>query len=139
MNQVLICLVVLALNLSCHGRSDSLIAARLQKIEVRYVNPQITTSITVSCLNFETYFEENMIHSQVLSKSSERDLLIREINRIILKAEKFEESPDVRMKIQLYNDKKVETVCVGNTLISVKENSYLIDDAFKEFMEENFK
>lgn len=109
--------------------------SQTQKIEVRYVNIETFTSISVECEKFEDYFESG-VKTQVLD-TKQTQIFISEFNSFIKRANKYKVGyPDVRFQAFISNgNKKVITACIGNNLTSFDGIVYINDDRFRDFVQ----
>src|SRR5687767_8469916 len=97
-NRPILCLLLfLATFFSCNQYQGS--TANFNRVELHYVHPGITTIISVSCGNFESYFNSHY-HKMELSDTT----FIAQLQKCLHKSRKafFKTNIDVRTKVLLF-------------------------------------
>lgn len=117
---------------------DSIDTKDLQKVEVQYVNIEVITPVSVNCNEFERYFDVARMSRKIFAKTSQWERFITEINRVIRNGKRFNEPVDVRMKVFLHYHTGVRIICIGHTLISLDDHTYVVDDSFRAFIMDHF-
>jgi len=104
---------------------------KYNKIIVEYVDFEILTPIRIDCKIFNNYFKDDIIRKEVKNK----DELI-EISQIIqgLQSDTANYSPDIRLKMLLYSDNKMDTLCMSDIGVIFNKKSMLVPDKLLEFV-----
>ena len=116
---ILLCLSLIGF--SCNQYPGSKVS--FNRVELHYVHPGIATIISVSCRNFESYFNS---HYQELELSN--TTFITQLHDCLSKGRKafFKTNIDVRTKVLLFNDQQlVATYCMdrmGNIIVNNEVN-----------------
>lgn len=129
-NRPTLCLLLFlgTLAFSCNQYQDSKV--NFNRVELHYVHPGITTIISVSCGNFESYFNSHY-HKMELSDPT----FITQLQKCLLKSRKsfFKTNIDVRTKVLLFNNQQlVATYCMDrmgyiivNNEVNVKNTNFV--------------
>ncbi len=122
-------LLLLAIFLACSGKP---IASNLEKIEIKKVDFELTSIISVNCSEFENYFQEEVSASLVESES-ELALFAGYLNEMTQDEEGYE--PDVRAKILIYrNNGNIDTLCMSELGMVFNGKPMLIHSKLLEFV-----
>ena len=107
----------------------------ITKVNIRYVDLEIFTSINVNCDKFEGYFEPDIKTVELPQKSIIE--FSKALSDFVKRTKIYKKGiPDVRFKITLsLNDGSTETLCIGNNLVSYKGIVYENDDKFRAYLE----
>jgi hypothetical protein len=114
---------------ACNQYQDSKV--NFNRVELHYVHPGITTIISVSCGNFESYFNSHY-HNMELSGPT----FITQLQKCLLKSRKtfFKTNIDVRTKVLLFNNQQLAaTYCMdrtGNIIVNNEvniKNTYFVE------------
>jgi len=85
---------------------------KIEKIELRSVDFNITSIIGVRCNNFENYFKEEVDTTWIYDRNIIEDF-VKSINA--LKTDPMNYYPDVRAKLLFYKTNgKIDTLCMSN-------------------------
>jgi len=104
---------------------------KYNKIIVEYVDFEILTPIRIDCNNFNNYFKEDIIIKEIKAND---DLI--EISTIIKKLESDTTGykPDIRLKMFLYSDNKIDTLCMSDIGVIFNKKSMFVPDRLLEFV-----
>lgn len=105
---------------------------KYNKIIVEYVDFEILTPIHIDCNNFNSYFKENMVRKEIKSKDE-----LFEISTIIKKMQSDTAGykPDIRLKMVLFSDNKIDTLCMSDIGVVFNKESMLVPNKLLEFVQ----
>jgi hypothetical protein len=86
--------------------------AIIKKIEIKHVDFELTSIISIDCSNFENYFEQDL-NTIVIESEKDLKLFSSYVDELI--EDKDQYKPDVRAKIFIYRTvNKVDTLCLSH-------------------------
>lgn len=105
----------------------------VRKIEIRKVDFEITSIISVDCENLEDYFKDDVTTSFI---ESQEDLKTFSSYLDSLTEDKEGYFPDVRAKILIHHDNdKIDTLCMSDLGMVYNGIPMLLDPKIKQFVE----
>jgi hypothetical protein len=109
----------------------------VMKIEVKKVNFDISTIISVDCFEYEHYFNSKIKKYVVDNKDSIRLFMniICNLQQDTVKYD-FYNDPDVRGKLLIYHqNNEIDTLCMDFGRIMLNDKAYIFDEKLLEMVE----
>lgn len=121
MNRTLV--IVLLMFANCQTNKESI-------IEIRSVDMDISTVISIRCEEFEDSFKNTEVRLKNINHKDSVHRFLEQISQ--LKPDNDKRNPDTRAKIVIKNPFKTDTICADRFSLKYLDNYYVMSDELRK-------